>query len=1324
MNSTLRLGDLVNLPDLQNLADSFHAVTGMPLAIVETAGGSVLVASGWQEICTRFHRVNPGSLARCRESDAFICQSAKAGLPCEYHCRNGLNDIGLPVFVEGLHVATVFLGQFFYEDEQPDREAFREQARGFGFDEAQYLAALDRVPVFTRSRVVVNRDYVKRLADFLGSVAAANFRLRREIAEREQAERTLREQQAILRTTIDALPLFVARVDRNGRYLFVNRRYQETFGIPVEAFEGRHFTEVLPAVLCETHKPWIEECARGRPVSFVHENPPDCGIPGTHIEGSYTPVFAADGSLNGAVAAIADISARRKAEDALLLSEQRLRLHFEQGALGVIYWNVDRTVARWNPAAERIFGYAAAEAVGRHASFLLPPQAHAEAPAFLSPSQTVKPGELHACRNAAKDGRVVICAWHNNVLTTPDGQTIGMASLVEDITERTLAEDLLRLQRDLGSALASAGDLGTAIDCILDTTCQAPGIDCGGIYFIDEATGGLDVAAHRGVGPEFLAAVSHFDAASHQGRIAAGDKPRFLNFGKSPDATPITLSEGLRALVTIPIRHAGQSIAAAILASHTCDEFPAATCHALETMAGRLGEFLARFRAEAALADQEQRFALAVSSANLGTWDLDIATGRVAFNERSATMLGYRPEEIEPNIGFWRKSAHPNDWSRISKALCDHLEGRTPVYAVEYRVRTKAGGWCCVLDSGRVVARDASGNPTRAAGVHIDVTEWRHASVALRESEATLRAVTAAARDAIVMVDDTGRISFWNPAAERILGWTEAEASGKDLHQLIAPEEFHEMYRQGMLRFTETGKGAVHGRTLELRALRKDRCEIPVEISISGVRLGDRWHSVGILRDISDRRRAEAAIRESEAKYRRIFEHVQDVLYQTDAEGRITEISPSAQRYSRFTREELIGRHVEELYWDPADRVPLRAAIESAGEIVDYELRLRARDGGLIYASANARLVRDASGSPAGIEGTLRDVTPRKLAEEALREKTEELDRFFAMTPDMMCIADNQGCALRLNHAWARTFGHPLEEQLGRSILQFTHPDDMAAMQASCEGVIHGKDAIDFVSRFRCRDGAYRWVEWRATRYQDRLVFVVARDITERREAQAEMQKLYEQTRRDAQTRAELLREVNHRVKNNLTSILGLLLGEKQQALAHGQPAVGAVLDSLGQRLRGLLQVHQMLSASQWAPLRVSDLADRILRGALSALPADNQASLRIEPAPLLVSPRQAANLALVFNELATNTAKYAASSKAAVTVCFNASMEDGVMRLTYRDNGLGYPPEALDVARAGVGLSLVRQLVCETLRGSISLSNDGGAVAILRIRAEDTQRT
>jgi two-component sensor histidine kinase len=215
--------------------------------------------------------------------------------------------------------------------------------------------------------------------------------------------------------------------------------------------------------------------------------------------------------------------------------------------------------------------------------------------------------------------------------------------------------------------------------------------------------------------------------------------------------------------------------------------------------------------------------------------------------------------------------------------------------------------------------------------------------------------------------------------------------------------------------------------------------------------------------------------------------------------------------------------------------------------------------------------------------------------------------------------------------------------------------------------------------------------------------------------------RLYERARQDAKTKATLLQEVNHRVKNNLSAIIGLLYAERRRGGMAGQPAYQSLMDDLTSRVQGLARVHDMLSAVEWAPLPLDKLTRQIIHAALQMLPRDKRVSVDVTSSPLRVMPQQANSLALVINELATNTVKYAMAErlKAHISVRIALDDEEDTVLLEFRDDGPGYPEEVLRLERPSVGLYLVQTMVRDDLGGEVALHNDRGAVTTIRFKKD-----
>jgi len=170
-----KFSELVDIPQLQESMEYFHQATGLVNAVLDP-DGNILVAAGWTDICTKFHRCNPLTLARCKESDAYIKSHLFEGDYAEYRCKNGLMDVAFPIIIEGVFSATFFFGQFFYEHLPPDLAYFRKQAEAAGFAEEEYLKALSRVAIITRERVNDIIAYYKSIAGMLTEVGLTQKR--------------------------------------------------------------------------------------------------------------------------------------------------------------------------------------------------------------------------------------------------------------------------------------------------------------------------------------------------------------------------------------------------------------------------------------------------------------------------------------------------------------------------------------------------------------------------------------------------------------------------------------------------------------------------------------------------------------------------------------------------------------------------------------------------------------------------------------------------------------------------------------------------------------------------------------------------------------------------------------------------------------------------------------------------------------------------------------------------------------------------------------------------------------------------------------------
>ena len=245
-----KLSELVDIGELRELCESFTAVTGAVTAILDL-DGNILISTGWQDICTHFHRAHSATALRCRESDTTLAGRLKEGESYNvYRCRNGLVDVAVPIMIDGEHVANFFTGQFFLEP--PDKDYFVHQAEEFGFNKAAYLEALGRVPIFSESQVRAMMSFFSRLTRLIGEMGIARKRLEQaaekhghELAERKETEAKLRESEQGYRRIVDTASEGLIVVDERYVTTFVNRRMADLLGYEPGEMAGRKFSDYV-----------------------------------------------------------------------------------------------------------------------------------------------------------------------------------------------------------------------------------------------------------------------------------------------------------------------------------------------------------------------------------------------------------------------------------------------------------------------------------------------------------------------------------------------------------------------------------------------------------------------------------------------------------------------------------------------------------------------------------------------------------------------------------------------------------------------------------------------------------------------------------------------------------------------------------------------------------------------------------------------------------------------------------------------------------------------------------------------------------------------
>jgi two-component system cell cycle sensor histidine kinase/response regulator CckA len=583
---------------------------------------------------------------------------------------------------------------------------------------------------------------------------------------------------------------------------------------------------------------------------------------------------------------------------------------------------------------------------------------------------------------------------------------------------------------------------------------------------------------------------------------------------------------------------------------------------------------------------------------------------RLAWSPAGERILGYSAEEIQAmSVREFSHLVVPEHRERVRRALRDKVEGGNVESHYEADFIAKDGRRVTLEVNSRLLFRD--GRPVAIQGILRDITNRKHIEQALRESEARYRDLFENANDIVYVHDFEGRFLSINRKVERVLGYTPADTRHLTLTHIVTPEH----RARALQAIADKLAGKTETTQYELDVIAKNGQRVTLEISSRlfyehGVPVGIH----GTARDVTKRRQMEKALRESEARYRTLFDSAQDVIYCHDLQGHVLDINPAAEKLFGYRRDEARSINVVDLLLPESRPVALAAIkplLDGTETTVRYEATLLARDGRRITLEMITWLVLE-NGTPVAFQGIGRDLTERRLSERALRESEERFRRIFDAAPLGIVLVSLTGQILRANRAVCEWLGYAPEEIVGRPHTDFIPPEDTEESMRLARRLVEDAKLSSFQTerRYLTKHGQVVWgrltvVALRNGEEQPQYLLGMIEDITQ--------QRLLEEQVRHAQkmeAAGQLAAGIAHEFNNLLTVVAGYAgLLERRLAptsversspdLLHRYARDILTAVSRASVLTGQLLAFGRKQPQQLAPLNLNDLvldAVRMLR--------------------------------------------------------------------------------------------------------------------------------
>lgn len=783
---------------------------------------------------------------------------------------------------------------------------------------------------------------------------------------------------------------------------------------------------------------------------------------------------------DGLVCILHDISERKG-------QERQLRYHASLQKTvsdAVIVTDMESRVQSWNPAAERMYGWSAAEATGRtmgelvHTQFTFP-----EERAYLLERLRGQGWWYGEFIQQRKDGMSCHILSSAALVNDEQGNPIGMIAVNHDITERKQAEDALQ------KSAAEIHDLYNNAPC--------------GYHSLDPD--GLIVQMN-----DTELAWLGYTRAEVIGRLKFADIITTASMQVFQTNFPLFKTRGWVNDLEFELVGKDGTIRPVLLSSTAVYDDDGHYQQSRST----LFDVTALHQAQQAIVESEARYRLLAENVIDVISKYDVA-GCITFVTPSCYALtGYRPEELlgQP-LSFY---IHAEDLLQSTAEIREALSARERSYVLTNRIRHKAGHYFWAESIVTVIREPSNSASAEFIAITRDITKRKQTEAALRESEARYRLVAENVIDLISKYDATGHFTFVTPSCYALTGYRPEELLGQNRSHYIHPEDLPQSAAVVQAAFS----AGAPSYTVTNRICHKAGHYLWVESSVTIVRepsSGAIAEFIAVTRDVTMRKQTADALRESEARYRLLAENAIDMVTRHNSQGDFVYVSPSTARVIGYQPDELVGRpgftviHPDQ--WAQMGEM-MRQASQPQPQPLMQIFQVRHKAGYYILLEISMRAIFAETGEVIEFIGSAHDVTEQQLAEAALRASEEKFRQVAENFDHLLFIhsPDNE-TMLYINSAAERLTGIPRTQLFAdsQSFLSHIHPDDLefVQQQQSLSNLAEGRADLEY--RFIRPDGRLRWFRFRSFPIRNEAGIIISRvgtleDITERKQIELALQ--------------------------------------------------------------------------------------------------------------------------------------------------------------------------------------------------------------------------